>query len=168
MPRASAWPPSNRRSNFGKAAAIAWLLIDIEFSETLRSDPWNSYIAARFAWDDSAATVYRGVQLNRQATTARRIEAPEYVEIEGGSGSTTILTGGHPYHRRTGDRALDTLLIVRGETARRFVLGIGLDVPHPHVAALELLSPPLMVTEVNRAPTAAETGWLFHLDTEAS
>ncbi len=153
-----------QRVRLWQGSRILWLTIDLEPGEALRSDPWNSYLAARFAWHDSTATLYRGVQQMRQPSTARRIEAPEYVEIEDGAGTTTLLTGGHPYHRRVGDRTLDTLLIVRGETARQFNLGIGVDLAHPHTAALELLSPPLVLSEPDRAPAANPTGWLFHLD----
>jgi alpha-mannosidase len=156
-----------QRVQLWQGSRIAWLRMEIDPLETLRSDPWNSYIAARFAWSDPAAVMYRGVHLARQQTVARRIEAPEYLEIEGDSGTTTLLTGGHAYHRRVGDRTLDSLLVVRGETARQFDMGIGLDVAHPHVAALELLSPPLLLQEDGRPPTAAETGWLFHLDTRS-
>ncbi|HEX3725059.1 MAG TPA: hypothetical protein VHV08_02405, partial [Pirellulales bacterium] len=156
-----------QRVQLWQGSRVAWLHIEIEPLETLRSDPWNSYIAARFAWDDPSATLYRDVHLTRQPTTARRIEAPEYLEIEADSGATTLLAGGHAYHRRVGDRTLDTLLIVRGETARQFVLGIAVDATHPQVAALELFSPPLVLQEHDRPPTAAETGWLFHLDTRS-
>ena len=37
---------------------------------------------------------------------------------------------------------LDTLLVVRGETAPAFRLGIGVDLPHPAAAAIELLAAP--------------------------
>ncbi|HEV3020852.1 MAG TPA: glycoside hydrolase family 38 C-terminal domain-containing protein, partial [Pirellulales bacterium] len=79
-------------------------LIDIEIeldaSEEPQADPWDSYYAARFAWPDDTADLWRGVSLARQKTDATRIEAPEYVEIESG-GKISILCGGLPYHRRT-------------------------------------------------------------------
>jgi alpha-mannosidase len=67
-----------------------------------------------------------------------------------------------PYHRRFGPRKLDTLLVVQGETARSFSLGIGIDVPHPMAAALAMLAPPLMLSD--QPPPPLPTGWLFHLD----
>jgi alpha-mannosidase len=75
---------------------------------------------------------------------------------------TTLLTGGLPFHRRLGVRKLDTLLSVRGETARSFRLGIGIDLPHPVAAALDFLSPPVNVASVPMPSTPS--GWLFHLD----
>ncbi len=104
-----------QRVQLWQGSRIAWLHMEIDPLETLRSDPWNSYIAARFAWSDPSAALYRGVHLARQQTVARRIEAPEYLEIEEDAGTTTLLTGGHPYHRRVGDRTLDSLLVVAGK-----------------------------------------------------
>ena len=88
---------------------------------------------------------------------------PLYVEIEDGELRTTILTAGLPFHRRTGYRMLDTLLVVRGETqARKFNFGIGVELKNPLPERGDL------------APTAAvfraapllvnASGWLFHLD----
>ena len=85
-------------------------------SKSRATDPWNSYYAARFAWPDETADLWRGVGLARQKTDAARLEAPEYLEIDNGSGRLTIFTGGLPYHRRSDPRMLDTLLVVRGET----------------------------------------------------
>ena len=75
------------------------------------------------------------------ATEAPRIEAPHFVDVRSERVRTTILTGGLPYHRRFGVRKMDTLLIVRGETARRFRLGVGIDLPYPAPAAIEFLAP---------------------------
>ena len=97
------------------------------------------------------------------ATDAQRFEAPEYVDIDNGSGVVSILTGGLPYHRRTLGRMLDTLLIVRGESARRFRLAIGVNLPQPAAAALELVTPPCQILDLGATPKAA-SGWLFHVD----
>lgn len=150
-----------------QGSRVVRLHIEIDPLEPLRSDPWNSYIAARFAWNDATAELYRSVHGARQITNARRIESPEFLDMETDGGTITLLAGGHPYHRRVGDRTIDTLLIVRGETARQFTLGIGIDVAHPHVAAHELLAPPLLLPDHSLPPTVAETGWLFHLDTRS-
>jgi alpha-mannosidase len=76
---------------------------------------------------------------------------------------TTILTGGLPFHRRTDYRMLDTLLIVRGETARTFRFGVGVELKNPLQEALSFLSPTPHVFQ--EAPSPASTGsWLFHVD----
>jgi alpha-mannosidase len=138
--------------------------LDIELSieQQPGDDPWESYYAARFAWADWTAELGRSVHLTRQPTTASHLEAPLFLEIKGDHERTAILTGGNPYHRRRGDRKLDTILVARGETARRFRLGIGIDLPHPLCEAIGLLSP-LPVTANDVAP-ASPSGWLFHVD----
>ncbi len=140
--------------------------LDVELTdvEEPRADPWNSYYAARFAWPDEMAQLWRGVGLSRQQTDATRFESPEFVEIDEGSSTTAILTGGLPYHRRTGPRMLDSLLVVRGETSRRFSLAIGVNLPRAGAGLMEWLSPTTMLSGA-LAPFANRSGWFFHLDT---
>jgi alpha-mannosidase len=141
------------------------LNVEIELAdlEEPRPDPWNSYYAARFAWPTETADLWRGVGLGRMKTEATRLEAPEYLEIDSGSGAVSILTGGLPYHRRSDPRMFDSLLVVRGERARQFRLAIGVDIVHPATAALEFLTPPTAVFDAGPA-TASPSGWLFHVD----
>jgi hypothetical protein len=51
--------------------------------------------------------------------------------------------------------------VVRGETASRFRLGIGIDVPQPMTAALDFLAPRPICPAAAIPPTPS--GWLFHL-----
>jgi alpha-mannosidase len=139
---------------------IVGLAIELAQLEEPRADPWNSYYAARFAWGDETAQLFRGVSLARQKTEAGRLEAPEFIDIEG-SGTVTLLTGGLPYHRRARARMLDTLLVVRGETARRFELAIGVEVPFPAAAALDLVTPHAVRYETG-PPAKNASGWFFH------
>ncbi len=125
-------------------------------------DPWQSYYAARFAWKDETAQLHRSVNLANLPTTRGQFESPHFVDIVNDRRRTTILCGGLPYHRRIGPRMLDTLLATRGETARSFRLGIGIDVPHPTAAALAFLAPTLILPD--RPQPASAAGWLFHLD----
>jgi alpha-mannosidase len=59
---------------------------------------------------------------------------------------------------------LDTLLVVRGERERRFRLGIGVDLEHPSLSALELMAPSCAISELASPPSSGSSGWLFHLD----
>jgi alpha-mannosidase len=142
---------------------VIHLEVELDDLNEPRPDPWNSYYAARFAWPDETAELWRGVGLARKRTNASRLEAPEYIELESARGQVTIFTGGHPYHRRVGTRMLDTLLVVRGETSRRFRLGIGVGLSHPAAAALEFMSPPTARLAMAPSPAAA-SGWFFHVD----
>jgi alpha-mannosidase len=53
-------------------------------------------------------------------------------------------------------------LVVQGETARKFRLGVGVDLANPMPAALGFLAPALMLPDQPPPPTGS--GWLFHLD----
>jgi alpha-mannosidase len=126
-------------------------------------DPWTTYYAARFAWSDSTADLYKGIGTTTLLGQSPQLEAPYFVDVRSEKTNTTILTGGLPYHRRFGLRKLDTLLLVPGETQRRFRLGIGVDVAHPYAAASEFLAPPTVLTDIGPAP-GNRSGWLFHLN----
>ena len=94
---------------------------------------------------------------------------------------TAILAAGLPYHRRRGLRKLDSLLMVRGETARRFRLGIAIDVRRSDGSGLGFCRPVADHGYMEqgagshpegtrgeqdvRLPTSS--AWLFHLDSRA-
>jgi alpha-mannosidase len=147
-----------------RASPVLLINVELEIDEEPRADPWNSYYAARFAWADPAADLVRSVGWATQATEAKRLEAPLYVEARTENTRTTMLSGGLPYHRRIGDRMLDTLLVVRGESRRTFQLGVGFDLSYPLPAALELISPVVAASDAGPPPRPAASGWLFHLD----
>ncbi len=144
-----------------RGSRIIELLIDFDVDRMPQGNPWSSYYGMRLAWGDATANLYRSVNMANVPTEAVQIEAPHFVDIRSGESRTTVLAGGLPYHRRFGLRKLDTLLIVPGETARSFRLGIGIDVAHPMSAAIGFLSPEPMVAEVPAPPLP--TGWLFHV-----
>jgi len=126
--------------------------------------PWNSYYACRFAWADEGASVWRGVNQLREKAEAKRFEAPNYIDIEEGDRRVTILTGGLPYHRRVHERMLDSLLIVKGERARVFDIGIGIDLKSSAQESLAFLAPLPVVQQVAAPPAGSTSGWLFHID----
>jgi hypothetical protein len=84
------------------------------------------------------------------------------VEARGEKKRLAFLIGGLPYHRRVGLRMMDTMLHVRGETRRKWRLGVAVDHPQPMQAAVELLSPTLMLAD--QPQPQPPTSWLFHLD----
>jgi alpha-mannosidase len=153
-----------QRYSLARGARVLAVETELDIEQSPPGDPWESYYAARFAWPDEAADLYRDVGLTTQPTDARRIEAPHFVELRSGRTRTAILSGGLPYHRRCGARMLDTLLVVAGETARRFRYGIGLDLPHPIQQALDLANPVVMVADAPRPAGASASNWLFHVD----
>ncbi|HKD36834.1 MAG TPA: hypothetical protein VKB78_08530, partial [Pirellulales bacterium] len=58
---------------------VIGLDIDLDPAEPLGADPWNCYIACRFAWADRMAELRRSVHLQSHSTRAKRIEAPHYL-----------------------------------------------------------------------------------------
>jgi alpha-mannosidase len=145
-----------------RGSRIIELDIELEPDEPLGPDPWNSYYASRLAWADDSASFYRSVNQAVLSTDAMQMEAPHLIDIRGEKVRTTLLCGGLPYHRRYGTRKLDTLLLVRGETCRRFRLALGIDLPQPMAAATAFLAPRTVAAGWARPANAA--GWLFHLD----
>jgi hypothetical protein len=126
--------------------------------------PWHAFYAARFAWRDESAALLRGAFSSAQLTSQTRPETPDFLEIRTGRQSTVLFPGGLPFHQRNGGRMLDVLLLVEGETARTFELGIGLDREQPAQTALGIVSPLAVVPCTQGPPHVGATGWLFHLD----
>lgn len=149
-----------------RGSRVLQVEIEITPEAELRADPWNSYYCFRLAWADEAADLYRSVGGIRERTGSRRLEAPLFVEIETPKQRNTLFTGGLPFHRRSGSRMLDTLLMVRGEETNRFKLGIGIDVAYPLQEALSLIAPTTAITQDNSPPSGASSSWLFHIDSK--
>ena len=149
-----------------RGSRVLQIEVDLDPKQQPRADAWNSYYACRFAWGDESANLYRTVGGVREATHARRFEAPLYIDLDVPKQRTAILTGGLAYPRRVGMRMLDTLLAVRGEGATTFRLGIGLDLTHPMQEALSFLTPAAEVFQEGRGPQGPASGWLFHLDSK--
>lgn len=127
-------------------------------------DPWSNYFGSRFAWNDSAATLTRSVLGGAHGIMGERFESPHFFEIATETQRTTLLFQGLPFHRKTGPRMLDSILIVAGDTARRFHFGIAVDRDYPMRSALDALVPPAVCEIQAGPPTAGPSGWLFHLD----
>ena len=138
------------------------LCLRIDPCVELTDDPWNSYFACRFAWNNEASLIYRDVNQSRQLTAAQRIESPLFVEIDDVNRRTAILTGGLPYHRRVDRRQLDTILITKGESQTKFRIAVGVDCRSVVADAWSLLLPSLVVD--HRVPPKAGSHWLFHLN----
>ena len=140
------------------------LELEIELTpraELLPDDPWDSYYACRFAWNDEAAVLRRGTRLQSHQGEKKRFEAPLFIDVDCASQHHYILSGGLPYHRRVSAKQLDTLLLVEGETARTFRLGIGVDLPYPARSAIDFLAAKATTLPSH---TTSSAGWLYHID----
>jgi alpha-mannosidase len=137
--------------------------LELDLKQAPDGDPWTNYYAARFAWKDSTLALSRSLHHGVHGVGGERIEAPEYIELADAELRTTILPMGLPFHRKTGARMLDTLLITAGETRRTFRLGIAVDVPYPIQAALDAAAPAMVMPTDAAPPGRMSSGWLFHL-----
>ncbi len=140
------------------------LEIELDVARLPDPEPWHSYYAARFAWNDDSAALTRSVLLGAQEVPEERIESLHYLEIAAGDQRTTILPQGLPFHRKSGPRMIDTLLIAAGETRRKFQLAIAVDQHYPMQAALDEQTPPVILPTANGPPRSGRVGWFFHLD----
>ncbi len=128
------------------------------------ADPWERYLACRWAWPDSGAELRRTSFLAPIPTTADRPETPDALEIGLRRQRTTLLFGGLAHHRRRGTRMLDTLLLGGSETCRRFQLAVALDLEHPHQGATDLLASTLLIPVTEGPPATGPSGWFFALE----
>jgi alpha-mannosidase len=149
---------------------VAITLSDVDanwLSTAAQSDPWTQYFACRWAWPDPTSMVRRTVLLAPELTELERPETPDAIDISTRRQRTTLLSGGLPYHRKHGGRMLDTLLIAGAETARTFQLGVAVDLEHPFQAALDLITPALVVPTDLGPPGLGMRGWLILVDQKA-
>jgi alpha-mannosidase len=128
------------------------------------ADPWECFLACRWAWPESEAELRRTSLLAPSATKADRPETPDALEIVGRRRRTALLFGGLAHHRRRGGRMLDTLLVAGRESRRTFRLGVALDLEQPFHAALDLTAPTPVVPVSAGPPRTGPAGWFFHLD----
>lgn len=157
---------STFRQSFRVWRGWPYLEIDIELEPTKKpdGDPWSNYFASRFAWNDSTASISQSIYGAAQPIAMQRIESPEFIEIASDSERTTILPFGLPFHRKTGPRMIDSLLICEGETRRRFRTVIAFDQHYPVQAALDHLSPVAPIATQAGPPASGDTGWFYKVD----
>ncbi len=163
-PRGETAATFRQRYRVWRGSRVLQLTIDLDPCTQLTDDPWNSYFCCRWAWANDTATLWRGVNQLRERGEAKRLEAPNYIDIDDDGRHTTLLTGGLPFHRRSDARMLDSILIVAGERARSFELGIGVNLKYPLQESLAFMTP--LPTQKIEAPavSGAASSWLFHID----
>lgn len=140
------------------------LTLQIDFdavNSPVTGNPWMTYIASRFAWDNESAAISRSMLGQTAGFRMERFEAPDYIEVADADQRLLIMPDGRPYHRRSGGRMLDSLLIVEGEPERTFQFALDFDQPVPMRSVMEHRRPiePLVVSD--RQQGAAESGWVL-------
>jgi alpha-mannosidase len=153
-----------QRTALRLGSPVLELSVELDIDELPAGDPCNNYYCLRFALPDTELTWFRNIGLEIHETSAQWLEAPLFVEARAGRWRTAILTGGLPHHRRVPDRTLDTLLVVAGEDARKFTLGVAIDSTQPSAAAIEFMTRPEIRYSLDASPPIVEKAWLYHLD----
>ena len=134
-----------------------------QIANSVKGNPWLTYFGSRFAWDNEAAAITRSVMGHAAGFRSERFESPDYVEISDTDHRVVIATHGRPYHRRSGPRMLDSLMIVEGESERAFHFTIDFDQPFPLRTSTEALTPPVIRETSGCVPTSMPSGWILGL-----
>ena len=143
------------------SARINILIIpDAEVTQTITGNPWMAYLASRFAWDNESAAISRGLLGQACGFQGERFESPDYIEVADEDQRLLVVPHGRPYHRRTGSRMLDSLLLVEGQPvpAHGFRFTIEFDQLYPQRTVADVLQP-VLVEPVSNADNAA--GWII-------
>jgi alpha-mannosidase len=147
-----------------RGSRVLQMTVQLDLKRSLLEEPWSSYVGLRTAWANESALLFGSVAGNRQSLPRGRLIAPNYVEIDEVEHRTTLLLGGLAYHRRNNERFMDSLLMVRGETARTFQLGIGIDLPEPTIVSETFLESALKLEGVPGAPVSGPATWFFAVE----
>ncbi len=129
----------------------------------VKGNPWLTYFGCRFAWDNEAASVTRSVMGHAAGFRSERFESPDYVEVSDPDHRFVIATHGRPYHRRSGPRMIDSLLIVESEPAREFQFTIDFDQSFPLRTAIDAMTPAIVTQTAGSAPMSMSSGWILGL-----
>ncbi|WP_165065954.1 polysaccharide deacetylase family protein [Paludisphaera rhizosphaerae] len=136
-------------------------------ARAVKGDPWSNHLACRWAWPDSSSMIRRLTFLSPETTDSERPETPDAVDISTRRQRTAVVFGGLPYHKKVGQRMLDTILVAGSEQAREFRLAVVLDDDHPHRSAANFVTPAVVVPSDFGPPPAGDRGWLMKIDSQA-
>ncbi len=134
-----------------------------KISNKVKGNPWLTYYGCRFAWDNEAASVTRSVMGQAAGFRSERFESPDYVEVSDPDHRVVIATHGRPYHRRSGPRMLDSLLLVEGEPAREFQFTIDFEQSFPLRTAIDAITPAIVNETSTASPTTMASSWILGL-----
>lgn len=148
-----------------RGSRIAEVNIRLQNLQPLAADnPWQSAYVLRLAWPSEAAILRTYSAGQRHSWPAGRGVSPTLVEIDEVDYRTHYLTGGLAFHRRSEDRFLETILASAGETQVEHRIGIGVDLPHPNLAAEQFPDTPYEIELSRTQPIAPSSGWMATVD----
>jgi hypothetical protein len=135
-----------QRVSLAAGLPLAILEVEMRLATPLGGPPLESYAACRFAWhENEMPDILRSLNLEPIVTERWRFTAPHVIEIRPAVSrierpATQILTLGLPWHVRSGDHMLDTILPAddTDPVVTRIAVGAGLD--RPGDVAIDLMA----------------------------
>jgi alpha-mannosidase len=128
----------------------------------ITGEPWRNYLGARVAVASEGAIVRVLVRDKIHRGRSRRLVSPLGLVVDEAERQTLISAGGLAFHRRVGDRFVDTLLAVQGETDTSLKLDYGFNVPNAVSTAQSLLAGPAAVP-VQTPDSLPPRGWILYV-----
>ena len=165
------FPEGEVAARFSETVMIRSQSRVLEFGLTLEplieldDDRWNSYIAVRYAWNDDALELRGNLNDGIYVLPERKhLHSTGLIDLRSETQSLTFLSEGLPFHRRSGDRQLDTLLLVKGESQRQFRLGVGVNAKNPMFVYQDFsLKQEGLIFPVQSCPSNLSS-WLFQIE----
>ena len=133
----------------------------IDVVHKVQGEPWDNYYALRVAVANESSICRVLLRDKMHRPSSRRLVSPLGVLLDESERQTLVCSNGSAFHRRVGNRFVDTLVAVPGDDKANFSMSYGMDVPNPVNAARELLSGPEQIA-VSGSENAPQIGWLLH------
>jgi alpha-mannosidase len=144
---------------------IPTLQIDVDIDLLAPIDSGlHHYLCNRLAWRDESAELSANFQEIQVPVAAEWFQAPLCLQIGQVSPKLTLLPNGLPFHRRSDRRIVDTLLIVPGESRRKFRIALGLDLNYPVSQAIGWMTPAFLGQGGLCEPGRDLENWFLHFD----
>ena len=159
--RAIGWRLTSFATRCSRGSRFLQVEGEIDPASPVAGSPWNHHYAARVAVASETPICRTLIRDKAHRATSRRMVAPLGVVIDEAERQTLVCGSGLAFHRRVGDRFLDTLLLVQGERESAFKIHYGFDVSSPVASARATIAPPLALS-VQPAESTPEIGWMVH------
>jgi len=113
--------------------------IQLELESAPQGRLFEEYAACRFAWSENEdVSLRRSLHTQSIATQRTQFFSSHFIDLHHCGHGITLFPIGLPWHLQSSPHMLDTLLIVRGETKKRFRLAVGVGVERPFESAIDL------------------------------
>ena len=132
---------------------LALVDVDVRLADQPSGSLWEHHAACRFAWhENDDVELRRSLHTQSVVTERGRFTAPWYIELcdsglalrptgaPAGPAGVAILTGGLPWHVRSGGHMLDSILPSGPVGGRAVRLAVGVGLKRPWDAALAILA----------------------------